>query len=267
MVDPVLDKMLEAKLYLTWMSCKNFESLKQGKNRILLGQVWENIKSELGHYFRNHSPSLQSIVSGFRKIRFTIDPTEVAEYDPRTEAMIFNLWALFFHPIEHEYCIPSPPLKICETLIHEFDHYSFLKEHNMIGRTDQEFYKFNEEYYTEVEKRAISSQCSFLKRCKERPPLHQTSYKIRVTRWTENGNPLHYSIRPFAITKEVTLELIDGMIMDCENVLLRMNTGEEYDAMAAEGSLESYSRMATLLSLPIKLDSTEQSYPFVEVKS
>jgi hypothetical protein len=249
------------------MSCENFESLKQDKNRNLLEQVWENTKKELGHYLRDYSPSLQSIVDSFRRIRFTIDPTEVAQYDPRIDTMIFNLWRLFFHPIGHEYCLPSPALKICETLIHEFDHYSFLKERKMIGRTDQEYCKFNSEYHDVAEKRALISQCNFLKRCREMPPLHETSYKIRVTRWTNKGKPLQYSIRPLAITKKVTVELIDAMITDCESILHRMNMGEEYDAMATEGSLESYSRMVTLLSLPIKLDSAEQSYPFVEVKS
>jgi hypothetical protein len=258
--------MFETKLYLIWLSCKSFDSLKKGKNRILLGQVWENTKNELEYYFRNNRISLQSILDSFNKIRFTINPTEVGEYDPRIDALILNLWALLFHPIALEFCAPTHPLKICESLVHEYDHYCYLKENELIGKQEEKIAEFSSKHYNEVEKRALLSQCDFLEMCKKKAFSHKTSYRIRVNKWSEKGKPLNPWIQPFPITRETTLSLIDGMISDVKNILSQMAQGGEYETIASESSRESYARMVSLLSLPIKFPSREEDYPFVEIK-
>lgn len=232
---------------------------------MLLEKIWKNKKNELEYYLRDYSSSLQSITNSFGRVGFTIDPTEEGEYDPRIDTMIFNLWALLFSPIERQYCIPSHPLNICEILIHEFDHYCFLKEHDMIGRTDQEFYRFNNDRFNEAEKRALLSQCNFLEKSKEKARSHE-SYRISVIDWTKKGEPLFSSLKRFEISREETVQMIYGNIDDYKNVLRQIDIGKEYDEMATASSIKSYSKLVTILSLPIKLEPVEHQYPIIEIK-
>jgi hypothetical protein len=258
--------MLETKLYLIWLSCKNFESLKVSKNVILLEKAWNHVKSEMESYFRGYSFDFQSVIEKFKKIRLTTDPNMIAAYIPEIDTLIFNLWALFFSPVKDGFCIPTYPLKNCETLIHEFDHYSFFKEHDMISKTEIEYEEFDKTYENQREKRAFLSERNFLEKYREKTFPHMTSYRIKVTKWTEKGRPLDCWIQPFAITRGLTLEIIDAMIEDCVNAISRIDARERYDEMAVKSSRESYWRMINLLSLPIKLD-TKQEYPFIEIKA
>jgi hypothetical protein len=232
---------------------------------MLLEQIWENIKDRLDPYFKNYHRSLQTIVGAFTRIHLTIDPTLVGAYDPKADAFSYNLWELFFSPVKDAFCVPSHPLKICETLVHEFDHYCYLKEHDMICKTDREYAEFDKTHRFKVEKRAFLSQIHFLRHCKEKAPPHETYNGIRVTGWTERGKPLGLRTQPIAMTKKTTLELIDSMIADCEKVIQRMDSGEIYDEMATRSTLQSCSKIVSILSLPIKLQEKEQAYPSVEI--
>ena len=165
-----LDEIEKNKLQLVWLSCKDFRMLRQAKNQALLKKVWTNTKNEMQLYFRNYSTSLDSIVNTFQKVNFTIDPSYPCGYDPEKNILILNLWNLLYAVTESNSAVPTPAWKLCGELIHEHDHYKFIVEHNMIGKTEKEYEGFNKKYLKKLEKRAFLTQQNFLGNCKKMFP-------------------------------------------------------------------------------------------------
>lgn len=258
--------MLKLKLHLVWLSCVDFESLGHNKNRLHIIQAWEDIKSKMEFYLRGYEVSLQSIKDCFGNIRLTKNPNQVACYDPKLDVLVLNLWALFFHPIENDFCSPAHTLRTCQTLVHEYDHRCYFRDHKMIGKTDEEYDEFGKLNCTQIERRAHLSQIEFLKYCRQRSLPHMTDYEIRIKEWTDKGEPLDYSVKPFPINREVAYTLIDAMINDSNSVLEQIETGEDYDQIASISSYDSFLRMISILSLPTKIEPTERQYPFIEIK-
>lgn len=261
-----MDGIEKTKLYLVWLSCKNFESLKSIENRKLLKQVWRNIKSNMQFYFRGYSLSLQSIMDKFQIIKLTLDPKVPFGYDPQTDSLIYNLWKLFFTlSTDDSFCIPKPAWQMAGGLIHEHDHYTFLKEHEMIGKPEEAQKEFVKRFVFEAEKRAFSSELGFYQNCRSIMSSYQT-YAVTVKKWTKEGKPMRKDIRPISLSKEVALASLDSAVTQLKDVVKRIEGGEDYEDMSADQSIKDCEKMAECLSLPIKLDKKKEDYPKIEIK-
>jgi len=261
-----VDRIEKTKLYLVWLSCKDFESLKDDRNRKLLEQVWKKIKNDMQFYFKGYSVSLQSIIAKFQIIKLTLDPRVPFGYDPQTHSLIYNLWKLFFTlPADESFCIPKPAWQMAGGLIHEHDHYTFLKEHEMIGKPEEAQKEFVKKFVFETEKRAFSSELGFYESCRSIMPSYQT-YAVTVKKWTKEGRPIQKDIKPISLSKEDALASLDSAITQLKDVVKRIESGEDYEDFSADQSIMDCEKMAQCLSLQIKLDKKREDYPKIEIK-
>lgn len=149
-----MDSIDKTRLYLVWLSCKDFESLKDNGNRKLTELVWKKIKNEMRLYFRGYPLSLQSIIDKFHCLKLTVDPRLPFGYDPQDDSLTYNLWKLFFTLLgDEDYCVPKPALQVAGGLIHEHDHCNFLREHNMIRKSEEAHVEFMKKFGNEAEKK------------------------------------------------------------------------------------------------------------------
>lgn len=261
-----LDKIEETKLHLTWLSCKDFSSLNDSVNQTLLKETWINIKSELRAYFKNNVISLQSIVKTFKRIIITIDPRLPCAYDPEKDVLIFNLWSLFFTLTNDGFATPVPPWDAAGQLVHEFDHYLYFKENDMIGKREKDYEEFDKENLCHLEKRAYSNQKTFLEKCKNKVPFETLMYKIKIRNWSQDGKFIDFEAPIIQMCKEKMKDSIDHAICQISNIVDSIDTGKRYDVLSTEDSVNKHSKMIEILSLPIKLDREKKDYPKIEIK-
>lgn len=258
-----LDDIEKIKLRLLWLSCKDFGTLRQPKTKALLKNLWINRKSEMHLYFQNYTTSLDSIINTFKKVNFTIDPRLPSGYHPEKNILIFNLWSFFYAVAQCDYAIPTPAWKLGGELVHEHDHYKFITEHNMIGKTEKEYERFNKKYLRKLEKRAFLILQNFLGNCKKNVPSRTLTYTIRIHRWLPQK--MDWVVNVLSSTREGIISSIDDVISQISEIINDIEAGKDYDYMSEEHNFETSLKLVDIFSLPIKLNRKQKVYPMIEM--
>lgn len=250
------------KLFLVWLSCKDFNSLKRGKNQDIITSVWKHTKKEIEDSMNSYTTSMRSIAEQFGKIRLTVDPRKSCSYDPQEEGLTFNLWKLFFAVTSDEkFCSPTPAWQTGGILVHEFDHYNYLKESGMSTKAEKEQEEFKKEYSSEIERRAFLKQKAFFETCEARLPTAMQTYIIRIEKWSKLGAPSKYEVHPVQLTRDS----INNAVIQITRVIEQIDKGEKYDEMSETNDVKNSLRMMELLSLPFKMSLREKDYPSIEI--
>jgi len=258
-----LDEIEKAKLKLLWLSSKDFHLLRKPENRALLKMVWTNKKNEMQTYLQKYAIPLNSIANTFKKISFTINPTYPSAYDPKKNVLLLSLWDLLYTVTSSNFAIPTPPWKLGGELVHEHDHYNFIMEHNMIGKTEKEYERFNKKYLRKLEKRAFLNQQDFLGNCKKNVPSRTLTYKIRVHRWL--SKKIDWTVKVLSSTRKGVISNIDDVISQISDVIENIEVGKDYDYMSEENNFETSLKLVDIFSLPIKLNRNQKIYPMIEI--
>lgn len=133
----------------------------------------------------------------------------------------------------------------------------------MIGKTEEEYERFNKKYLRELEKRAFLNQQIFLKNCKKNVPRRTLTYSIKINRWIPQK--MDWVVKVLTVKKEGLVNAIDGVISQISEIISNMENGKDYDHMSEEHNLESSLKLVDILSLPISLDKEQKVYPRIEI--
>jgi hypothetical protein len=184
----LLEETERNKLYLAWLFYTNFDAITNEKNMNLLNQTWRIVETDLRRWFYGYQISLDMIVSAFKKIRITTDPTISLRYYPANDTLFSSILELFFSQayVGKNKFVCCISWKLASQLVHEFDHYRIFSDNNLIGKEDQ-IERFVEEQGMRIEERAINKQIVFLEHCKNNLPLFTFSTLIKVSTWTGDG--------------------------------------------------------------------------------
>lgn len=259
----LLDEIEKAKLNLLWLSSKDFHLLRKPENKARLKMVWTNKKNEMQTYFQKYAIPLNSIVNTFKKVSFTINPIYPSGYDPEKNILLLNLWDLLYTVTSSNFAIPTPPWKLGGELVHEHDHYNFLVEHNMSGKTEKEYERFNKKYLRKLEKRAFLIQQNFLGNCKKNVPSRTLTYTIRIHRWLPKK--MDWVVNVLSSTREGIISSIDDVISQISEIINDIEAGKDYDYMSEEHNFETSLKLVDIFSLPIKLNRKQKVYPMIEI--
>jgi hypothetical protein len=265
-----LDKMEQNKLYLVWLSSKDFSKLNENKNQALLKDVWASMKNELFIYFQNQQTALETITGDFKSIWLTLDPKISMQYDAEQNTLEYHLWCLFFSlggDKGNSFVIPTPAWKLGGELVHEHDHFLFLNEHDMIGKGKDKSDDFKEKHAKEIEKKAYSRQLDFLSKCKDNVPPLTLTYRIEKMQWARDGRPLTDLSTPITkLTTEDMQKSIEQAIHGYSEVAREVESGGNYDDSVDENNVQTNSEMERIMSLPTKLDAKKKGYPKIEME-
>ena len=258
-------------LYLCWLSAKDITLLKEGDNKIALSRAWGHLKSQLTIYFDDSTIPFESIISACKKINLTANPRIWCCYAPYEDLLVFNLWVLLFTPTTDGFVVPSDAWVVGRSLVHEFDHHVFCEEHGMIGKkAEGELEEFVKSRLTPMEKRAFSSEISFLENCKRNvPDKTRRITKIRDVTWTANGNKIEKIEFSPVLGWQSRLNVIqdiDETISRVSATLSSIQDGAQYRIQADDRNLKLNLRIAQALSLPVQFDEKLVDYPMVEIE-
>jgi hypothetical protein len=189
------------------------------------------------------------------------------QYDAEQDKIEYNLLGLFFELSEDlNFVYPTLPWKLGGEIIHEFDHYQFLRENDMVGKGEKQD-KFKKTHLVEIEKRAYSKQLDFLKNCLNNVPTSTLMYKLRVEEWAIDGKELKkFEAIALKLPSEVIVESINNAITGYSNVVSKLDEGFDYEDSCDKNNLEINSHIMKALSLSLQIGAANSNYPRVEMK-
>lgn len=77
---------------------------------------------------------------------------------------------------------------------------------------------------------------------------------------------MEQKLKEFTFKREQSLGIIDGMIIELNEVMERIDKGEEYNRMCKENTIYDMKRIVELLALPIELDQNKQDYQSMTIE-
>ena len=129
-----------------------FYDIYKLENDSNLKEVWEDIRSKVAKLLEKGGLNISSFAKIFPSFEISVDVDYTWGFDPDRNSLVFHLWSLLF----------STDFEIAGALIHEGDHYEFLKNHDMLGKLPQEHEEFRKEHEKSMEIRANKKQKEFL---------------------------------------------------------------------------------------------------------
>ncbi|HLC00344.1 MAG TPA: hypothetical protein VJL33_03415 [Candidatus Bathyarchaeia archaeon] len=243
-------------LHIAWLSAVDFGQLKEKNNLSILNKTWKNLKNSLYPYFKDQEISLDDIAHDLKKITLTLNPSLSVCYNPKQGMLIYQLWGFLFDLItdNHEcFAVSAFPAKLAGELVHEHEHYLFLKDHDLIGK--------ERNCEDEMEQRALGVQLAFLENCKRNVPPSSLIEQFKVSEWSIDGKPtLHSSSSIDAISRTQLIAVIDDQIQTLIQANSEVDEGVYYSESCRIG-ISHCSDMAKVLSLPLKLNRQKGIYP------
>ena len=257
-----LDENTRNSMYIAWLSCTDFGRLKESNNRAILNKTWKNLKNSLYPYFRDQPISLDAIAGDFKKITLTLNPTISFGYDPKRNILIYQLWNFLFDLCADNrecFAVPAFPPKLAAELVHEHDHYLFLKDHDMIGKDK------DEKCEAETEKCAFAAQIAFLEKCKSNTPPSFIFEQIKVTAWTTDGQPtLHPNCTIDLLSRAKIIAQINDQIQVQSQAAKEIDDGN-YSKSSYSIDVSQCVDIVKMLTLPTRVNTKKETYPEITI--
>ena len=255
-----------AKLRLARASWEDTGQLEQEPCSSLLNFVWKAIKKDVGYVFSKIGQNFQVIKSAFRVFELTMDPRITKEFDPTRNMLTINVWSLLFCVLSTDDIYEvgfSPNFEVGRTLIHEFEHYRFLKSKNMLGASEDQLNQFDAKYRSKAEEKAIKAEINYLKKCKKKLPatFYLKSFSIRS--WGNKKTNLYVKRREL-----VTSGIIDGFLEQCYEMLELIRKDQNASAYNQESekiAISDHKMISRALLLQINSRIAQKDFKKVQI--
>jgi len=129
------------KIRLAYLAWKDMNQLSKSPDYSLLKHVSDSKLNEMNLFFRQVGESLQEVMDAFGTWEFTLYPKISIGFDSSRNVLIVNLWSWMFSMLSNTeqpevgfapLCLKAPELA------HEFQHYIYLKQHEMMHASEEE---------------------------------------------------------------------------------------------------------------------------------
>ena len=173
------------KLHAAWLAWKDIQSNEFIK---AFKPIWNGTLNEIANLFKkcNYYQNVCEIGT----VGLTINPGVGFAFSPIVEAYEVNIWSFFFCNQKNELsAFFSPSFLVASKLVHEYSHYKFWKQHDVLGKTRQVKLQFDSIYGLEDEKYALTQELNFLNQMIEVIPHDVKITMFRVKSWDRYGQP------------------------------------------------------------------------------
>jgi hypothetical protein len=257
-----LSETMRNSLSIAWLSVEDFRQLKEKNNHSMLCKIWKSLKANMGPYFEDQALSLDEIVRDFKTITFTLDPSLSLCFDPKRGKLIYHLWGFLFDLFADEsecFAASAFAAKLAGELVHEHEHFLFLKKNELIRK------EIGHEYEEEMEQQALRAHIAFLENCKRNAPESTLVEQIKVTKWSIDGKPkLNPGSSIDTFSKNQMIAFIDDQIQAQKQANSEVEEGTYYSESCRIGVSHCFD-MADVLGLPIKWSRRKETYPEITI--
>lgn len=242
------------KLHIAWLAWNNIQTKYFLRN---FKFVWNNIIEETSILFQKCNYNQNVCEVG--KAGFTLSPDAGFAFDSMVEAYQINIWSLLFCLQEEESSIFfNPSSLIASDLVHEYSHFSFWKQHNVLGKDKQTKEEFDSNHGFENERYALTKERDFLKQLIEVVSPSIDIVFFRVNSWDSFGHPIAEGKRVEFLPQDNLRQRINNI----ENELKMNSSKQAYSKRMVESARNFHSKVSSILRLSLE----ERKYPIVTME-
>jgi hypothetical protein len=180
------------------------------------------------------------------------------QFEDTSDSLIFNAWALLFTTTgDNHWLVPQLSIHIASGLIHEYQHFAFLKEHNMLKRSEEESETFKKEYEKQMETLSSQKEIDFLRKSLNIDFDIKHIPLFRVYEWTNEGSPERMDKYRCSFTDDEYRQDIMCLIQDRKDRLKDVQT-DKYEVEATSFNREAFIQTSKLLSLDPKMNGSDK---------
>lgn len=240
-------------LHLSWLATTN---LCGAEFRNAFKPIINQIFVEVEDFIKKCGYSAE--IRKVQKLALTLKPTRTFGFSPSANGFLFNLWYLFFCNDEKTAFIKPVTYRVAE-FFHEYSHYKFCYEYNMIGQDSKKTEKFLNDNFIEIENLAYTEEISFLEKAVAQAPDETEVRAFNIKSWTKAGNPL-CRVTNSRIRPKIKLE------MDLLNAkALRTRVTSSPKAVYNKVNIENMKSLYSDLALILKLRHPNENDPILDI--
>lgn len=253
------------------IAVNDFKSLKSENSK--LQSVWDVISRKRDTLFCETGFQNLNNISMYPKIQVSMYPGLSASYCPYENVIKVNILTLLFSVSEESFqkflpkisqngIIINPFYRISGTFLHEFDHYLFFKERNLIGSDRGIIEEFKKNNFSKIEKRAYCKEMDFYKNYKN---LNHPIYDISIGR-VKHANS-RYELKPSLIISNTSRFQIEEIIEDTKNRVnsLKNLKISEYNEKIKCEDIERFTEIGKLFSLKFDKNREKNEYETIDL--
>lgn len=141
----------DVKFRLARAGAQDIESLQDDPDILL---VWRQIRGEVAYTLREGGKSIMKIGNTFPTFRVDMWTDFPWAFDTERNSLVLRFWSLLF----------SSAFELSAGLVHEANHYRYLKKRGMLGKPESIQEEFAKQHRRRMEILAYEEQLTFLKR-------------------------------------------------------------------------------------------------------
>lgn len=242
------------KLKVSWLAWRDIESARFLKE---FSQLWnaeirkaKTLIEKAGFQIKIEAPG---------KIDVTLQPSVSFAFSPINKGYFVNVWSLFFCFQEADSrAFFRPAFLLANELVHEYAHYEFWLDHDMLEKSNDEKKQFDKSCGLENEKTALRAELSFFNKIMPHVPEFVNIKLFRVKSWRSKGRPNCEGLEGQMPTNENIIQNITCLKKAIKVLSSKQNYGNTMVNIATE---KHY-----LLSKVLKMDISNDEWPIVEMK-
>lgn len=183
-----LSELESKKLHTAWLACNDIKSPEFINN---FKALWDSSIEEVDEILakRSYNGSLREV----KKVGVTLRPNVAFNFSFLDNAYVVNVWSFLFCYYGHSEVFFRPMFLLVSELFHEYAHFKFWNDHNMLQKSIEDRKRFNSEKGVEDEKYAHREEEKLLKQLAHpRANIVPATFQVklfRISSWTIDGIP------------------------------------------------------------------------------
>ena len=241
------------RLNVTWLVSKN---IKAPEFKRKFNAIWDKSKKEIQDIIKKcgHTINLQNS----KKIGLTLKPNKTFAFSPQNNAYLINVWFFLLCNDEQRACI-KPSWYLANYFVHEYNHYEFFRDHDMLLQDKKTTEHFIKAHYKEAEEKAYLKEINFLKNAETLAPKSVNTRFFSVKSWSKTGIP-YCEVENAKISIDTKMFIEQ---MNCEANRRKLNSLSKcnYDNIMSTNKKSLYDDLSKILNLSFPTDNS----PIVEI--
>jgi len=240
-----------AKLYISWLAWKDLESEEfLGAFKPLWSSTLKDIAALL------EKCNIEYGLENIHRIGLTIQPEISFAFSSLRRMYYVNVWSFLFSHQKQEGSLYFKPLfRLAHELVHEYAHYRFWRDHDMLDGNATVMRRFENEHGLENEKYALTEEADFLRRVQFAVPRQMKIRLFRVRSWTSQGL-VDYESGSGRISVRKGIKL---SVKAYEKEIQQLSSREDWTSRSRTASAEKHTTFGSIL----KLELTGKEYPIL----
>ena len=244
------------RLRIAWLAWKDINLLRRSPFSNLFIKIWINIKNSVAKCFETVNEDFAAICTDFKTFDLTMMQDFPWGYESTSASIVLSVWPLLFAPLRFKgknWLHPSLSINLPSAILHEHEHFKYLRQHGMIKSTPTQTQSFAQTHRQQMEFLACDREVDFLTRALDVSFNIQSIPLFQVQTWTGFGQVVKIAKKRCRFTQTGFHKIIESFI---EQKTEYKKSFLNHKSPSVNSERTKCELTAQLLSLPLKNHSS-----------